>query len=325
VGSEMCIRDSTCTVAHTQQADRKPGQGANWQSFWTEYVYDPTILAAGDGEEQARQQELWAAEAGETFLDVRDVFGNYIEAFTNGLISDFVHPTFAGWEALASALNTRLNLASIPLGGIAVGGPYSLGYVGGVDGVVQLNAPLRITGQTGGASAALEIQDISAGAGEDSRKVFSVQVNNNNTVFSYQYSGLCQLGFSFNGPGQHALTPHNNNTFTSLGGPSSRWRGFFSGVSSNTRTISANTTLDTFTDHTVYCNAATAAFTVTLPAASAVTGRLFVIKKIDNNSSNAITIAVTGGGTVDGVTNPTLTAQWQVLRVRSDGATYFAE
>lgn len=58
-------------------------------------------------------------------------------------------------------------------------------------------------------------------------------------------------------------------------------------------------------DHTILADVAAGAFAVTLPA-SPTNGQVAVVKKYDD-STNAVTIT----GTVDGVVNPTLTAQYQ--------------
>lgn len=68
----------------------------------------------------------------------------------------------------------------------------------------------------------------------------------------------------------------------------------------------------------VMADATTAAFTVTLPAATS--GRRVLIKKIDA-SANAVTI----GATVDGTVNPTLTFQWQSMALIADGTAWFRE
>jgi hypothetical protein len=77
----------------------------------------------------------------------------------------------------------------------------------------------------------------------------------------------------------------------------------------------------TTSDHTILCNATTAAFTVTLPTAVGNTGQMYSIKKIDA-SANAITIATTSSQTIDGVTTRTLSTQYQGVTVQSDGANW---
>lgn len=67
----------------------------------------------------------------------------------------------------------------------------------------------------------------------------------------------------------------------------------------------------------VSANATGAAFTVTLPSAANRLGREIIIKRT-NAGANAVTI----GGTVDGVVNPALAAQYVYKRVLSDGTNW---
>jgi hypothetical protein len=68
-------------------------------------------------------------------------------------------------------------------------------------------------------------------------------------------------------------------------------------------------------------DAAGGAFSITLPTAVGVTGRAYTIKRI-NSGANAVTVATTGGQTIDGAATVALSTQWQVLRVVSDGANW---
>lgn len=79
----------------------------------------------------------------------------------------------------------------------------------------------------------------------------------------------------------------------------------------------------TLADHTVPCNATSAAFDVTLPNANTCSGAVFVIKKTDA-SANAVTVK-SSGGTLDGVAAATgiaLAAQWDTIMVQSDGTNW---
>lgn len=78
---------------------------------------------------------------------------------------------------------------------------------------------------------------------------------------------------------------------------------------------SANYTL-TSADHTV---TTTGNITITLPVASAHTGRVFVIKKMDS-SSTTTTVDGNGAETIDGFASITLTAQYESVTIQSDGA-----
>ncbi len=70
----------------------------------------------------------------------------------------------------------------------------------------------------------------------------------------------------------------------------------------------------------IFVNTGTA--TITLPAASTVTGRTYYIKKI---SATAGTITIDGNGaeTIDGSATKPLTTQYQGMQIVSDGAAWF--
>lgn len=71
-------------------------------------------------------------------------------------------------------------------------------------------------------------------------------------------------------------------------------------------------------DYTINC---TVAITVTLPAASGKSGRIYVIK---NSSAGTVTINVTGGDTIDGLSSQTLTVQYSAYTLQSDGTSSWA-
>lgn len=71
------------------------------------------------------------------------------------------------------------------------------------------------------------------------------------------------------------------------------------------------------TDWTILVNATGGAVTVTLPTPTS--GRLLCVKKTDA-SANAVTLT----GTIDGVVNPTLAAQYNSVLMQGDGTTFWA-
>lgn len=73
------------------------------------------------------------------------------------------------------------------------------------------------------------------------------------------------------------------------------------------------------TDAVVLANAATGAFTVTLPAVAA--GLMLRIKKIDS-TTNLVTVAP-ASGTIDGAASVTMGIQWQSRTFVSDGTNWF--
>lgn len=89
--------------------------------------------------------------------------------------------------------------------------------------------------------------------------------------------------------------------------------------SSETQNASA-----TFTVSKTYtrCNATTTgAMTATLPTASGITGRVFIVKKIDS-SGNAVTLDADGSETIDGAGTYALTAQWNSVTIISNGTNW---
>lgn len=87
----------------------------------------------------------------------------------------------------------------------------------------------------------------------------------------------------------------------------------------STRTVVANTTVKG-SDHDgmIVCDCTAGALTVTLPTVSQAQNlRVTIVKK--DVSANAVTIS----GTVSGVSNPTLTAQYNAITLMGDGTVYF--
>lgn len=74
-------------------------------------------------------------------------------------------------------------------------------------------------------------------------------------------------------------------------------------------------------DCVIECDATSAIFTVTLPAASTISGHIYFIKKIDS-SANAITITPNGSDKIDGAGTYSLSTQYQLLTIVSDGTNW---
>jgi hypothetical protein len=82
--------------------------------------------------------------------------------------------------------------------------------------------------------------------------------------------------------------------------------------------VSSTTTLSS-TNDVVTVNATSAAVTINLPSAATVTGKVFIVKKIDS-SSNVITIDGYSTETIDGATTVTLGALNEMVKIISDGS-----
>ncbi len=74
----------------------------------------------------------------------------------------------------------------------------------------------------------------------------------------------------------------------------------------------------TVNDGTILVDCTTGSINITLPTVSTNSGQTLVIKKIDS-TGNAVNII----GTVDGVTNPTITIQYNVMSIQSNGSAYY--
>lgn len=97
--------------------------------------------------------------------------------------------------------------------------------------------------------------------------------------------------------------------------------GVTSGLYSNLITSITSMYEIRLTDYTILCDATSGAFLVILPDPSTlgITGKTFVIKKIDSSTNNITVI-----GTVDATVNPTVSDQWELLRVQSDGSFWYS-
>ncbi|KAA2240251.1 hypothetical protein F0L74_29235 [Chitinophaga agrisoli] len=97
-------------------------------------------------------------------------------------------------------------------------------------------------------------------------------------------------------------------------------------VSMAIRRVTANTTVGA-TDNTILV-VPSAPVTVTLPAATAVKGRIYTIKKIlagvvPDNIDNSVTIDVAGGGQIEGGSSYAIYNAWTFVTVQSDGVAWF--
>ena len=91
-------------------------------------------------------------------------------------------------------------------------------------------------------------------------------------------------------------------------------------LSLTTVTKTANYTL-TAADHTVRADATSGNITQTLPTAVGITGRIYVVKKIDA-SANTVTIATTSSQTIDGATTVVISSQYESFMVQSNGTNW---
>ena len=87
------------------------------------------------------------------------------------------------------------------------------------------------------------------------------------------------------------------------------------------RSVSASTTITT-SDYAILANSTAGAISVTLPAASTVTGRIFFVKRV-NAGANNVVIDPNAAETIDGAATHTLSAQWARVEFISNGSAWF--
>ena len=92
-------------------------------------------------------------------------------------------------------------------------------------------------------------------------------------------------------------------------------------MSNNLRTFSSSTSASISDYHLVFTG--TSAATLTLPDASTITGRSYIIKNVSSNSST-LTIATTSSQTIDGLSSWTLALTNKSLTVVSNGSNWYA-
>lgn len=74
-------------------------------------------------------------------------------------------------------------------------------------------------------------------------------------------------------------------------------------------------------DFTIRCDATAGALTVTLLPAALLSGKVYVIRKVDA-SVNAVTIDADGSEEIDGVTTKSTTTRWAGWMIQSDGTSW---
>lgn len=143
------------------------------------------------------------------------------------------------------------------------------------------------------------------------------------------FTGTAVNAFSVDGP-TFSVDAANNRVGVGTAAPTSSFQ-VNGSVANSILRITAATTLNE-THHTIIANAFTAGYAITLPAPSAATGRVYVIRKVDE-SSNAITFTFTGitGSNAIRVSDSSASAGTYInslnytktLRIQSDGTDWY--
>lgn len=132
---------------------------------------------------------------------------------------------------------------------------------------------------------------------------------------------VAPLGFAHNAAQIATFTTGGHFTVGAAGTTDAAFLTVAGGISTATTTVSANTTLND-THSSILCNASGAVRTMTLPAASGLTGRAYTIKKTDS-SANACIIDANASETIDGSLTISLTGQYDSVTIQTDGTNWF--
>lgn len=77
----------------------------------------------------------------------------------------------------------------------------------------------------------------------------------------------------------------------------------------------------TLLDYAIRCDATSASFSVTLPAAATCTGLILNIKKIDS-TANTVTLQGNAAELIDGTNTKVLSAQYASYQIQSNGTSW---
>jgi hypothetical protein len=122
--------------------------------------------------------------------------------------------------------------------------------------------------------------------------------------------------------GNRILRADTTNTRVSVGGNTAPTSTLHTLGSFSTNLASKTTTYSiAATDYTILGDTTGGAFTVTLPTAASITGRIYVIKRT-SASANNLTVGTTSSQTIDGATTKVLGSQYACIAVQSDGTNW---
>lgn len=117
------------------------------------------------------------------------------------------------------------------------------------------------------------------------------------------------------------ITEPTGDVGINTGAPNSKLE--ISGSISKKLVTEITTTRTAGNEYTILCDDDTAGgvITVTLPAASGKSGRIYVIKKIGSTAN--IVIDGNASETIDGALTATLTTQWESITIQTNGSNWF--
>jgi len=209
----------------------------------------------------------------------------------------------------------------------AINGTYTLGASARYLATLGGTGTLRAASGTGDAYYAL-FNNHAMTTGNTGQSMFAYK---NSATYSIGHTGATLYGFDWNptvSGAQASSLVHYGLTIR----PTASLNGVGTGTPTSTfyvngsygsaiSTITTTTTLDG-TYNVVLVDATSGAVTINLPAVSAISGREYVIKKIDS-SGNAVTIDGNASETIDGSTTSSLATQNKYARIKCNGTAWY--
>jgi hypothetical protein len=250
---------------------------------------------------------------------ITNTYGVYIDDITSGTQTN---TPFSFYAADAGALNyfagkTGINQTA-PTSMLDVV-PASSSTIGSIiKGAASQTADLTQWQNSSGTVVA----KVASGGNLTANVLLSNALNSNdNSISLFAFDGASNHFYS----GAGASTIHiPSSGFVGVGvtAPVSTFEvagGFGAAITTKTANYTA-----TASDHTILVDATAGAITITLPAASGATRRIYVIKKIDS-SANAVTVDPNASETLDGATTRDLSSQYDSYTMQSDAVEWWLE
>jgi hypothetical protein len=262
----------------------------------------------------------------DSFYDNRTWALPVADVVSRGLITDGTHYTAAAqlqwipsmFREIGIFDHTLYNRNAAPSYDLIAGGTFR-GNTSGTPTYTQTATThvgsLRLENPAGGINQCfLTLSDMAGAVNANDAAILQYASN----VFILSLGAVSAFNWR-NNAGQYESYPTDTSLNSRNGITAARWGVTYTGGLSTSISTKSTAYTATEKDRTLLCNAASAGFTVTIPAAAAGNNGLMIcIKKIDA-TANAVTI----GTTVDGVASPTITTQWDRWTIQSDGSAWY--
>lgn len=208
--------------------------------------------------------------------------------------------TITSPASVGSIFDTNINTITIGQAADSI----SIGTVAGttkINNSLEVGVNVNITGTLSGTSAQFtEITASFSGSGSGLYNLTASGIDNFTNDVRGQFT-----------PGANITIVNGVISSTATGGGTGS---FATAINVITSSVTLNNSY-----RTVYADATTSSFTITLPLASTYNGIEYIIKKIDTSTSTTVTVSASGGETIDGFSHIPLDYRFEAITIQSDG------